>query len=165
MPGNEPFILFQIENTTYAVRSFMVQQMEMVEQITRVPNAPAYVDGVVFLRGQVAPVINLRERFGFTRVPYTMQSRLIVANVKGRVVALAVDSAREFTAFDPGQISVPPDTLSGTSRAFIEGVVMLKERLVLVLDLAALLAPESGSPAGLPIQSRPAPAAPAASST
>src|SRR6185312_9559711 len=65
------FILFTVAETMYAVHSRDVRHMEMVEQVTRVPNAPPFVDGVVFSRGLVVPVVNLRARFGFARTPYT----------------------------------------------------------------------------------------------
>ncbi len=136
---SESFILFQVAETNYAVRSTQVQQMEMIENITRVPNAPSFVEGVVFLRGQVVPVINLRRRFGFDKAPYDIRSRLIVTNMSGRVVGLAVDSAREFVAIDAEQILPPPDQFIGTDGDYLEGVVSQAERLVLVLDLRKVL--------------------------
>ncbi len=64
---SEPFILFELAGTTYALRSQVVQQMEMIEQITPVPNAAPFVEGVVFSRGQVIPAVNLRVRFGLEK--------------------------------------------------------------------------------------------------
>lgn len=134
-----PHIIFQVAETTYGVSTENVQQMEMVEQITRVPNAPAYVDGVVYLRGQVVPVINLRARFGYERIPYDIHSRLIVVNLSGRVVGLAVDSAREYLAVDTDQILPPPAAVSEGSHGIIKGVVSFKDRLVVILDLHEVL--------------------------
>ena len=70
--------MFTVAGTTYALRSHEVQHMEMVEKVTRVPNAASFVDGVVFSRGQVVPAVNLRARFGFERAPYDLRTRLIV---------------------------------------------------------------------------------------
>ncbi|HUP39882.1 MAG TPA: chemotaxis protein CheW, partial [Vicinamibacterales bacterium] len=70
----ETFIVLSVAGTTYAVRSHEVQHMEMVENVTRVPNAAPFVDGVVFSRGQVVPAVNLRARFGFERVPYDVRT-------------------------------------------------------------------------------------------
>ena len=75
---SDHFILFIVAGTTYALPSHEVAHVEMVEQITRVPNAPAFVDGVVFSRGQVVPAVNLRARFGFERVPADIKTRLLV---------------------------------------------------------------------------------------
>src|SRR5689334_12080832 len=89
--ANDTFILFTVAGTTYALRSGEVQHMEMVEQVTRVPNAAPFVDGVVFSRGQVVPAVNLRARFGFDRVPYDLRSRLIVVQSEDRSVGLLAD--------------------------------------------------------------------------
>ena len=66
----EPFILFELAGTTYGVRSRFVQQIEMIEHVTPVPNAPPAVEGVVLARGQVIPALNLRARFGFERIAF-----------------------------------------------------------------------------------------------
>ena len=136
---NEAYILFEVAETIYAVRSDQVQQMDMIEQITRVPNAADFIEGVVYLRGQVVPVINLRKRFGFEKAPYDIRSRLIVINLDQRVVGLAVDSAREFVQIDQSQILPTPEDLKVTNGDYLSGVVLLKERLILVLDVKKIL--------------------------
>ena len=99
------YILFSVAGTTYALPSSEVRHMEMVEQVTAVPNAPPFVDGVVFSRGQVVPVVNLRARFGFERARYDLRTRLLVVAGGGPPVGLLVDDAREFVtipdAVDP----------------------------------------------------------------
>src|SRR5690348_12604168 len=92
----EPYVLCELVGTAYAIPSIAVQRMEMVENVTPVPNAAPYVDGVVFSRGQVVPAVNLRNRFGFDRVAYDLKTRLVVVAVAGRTVGLIVDTAREF---------------------------------------------------------------------
>jgi chemotaxis signal transduction protein len=92
----EPFVLFELAGTTYGVRSRFVQQMEMIEHITPVPNAPPAVEGVVLARGQVIPALNLRVRFGFERAPFDLRTRLMVVNHGERTLGLIVDTSREF---------------------------------------------------------------------
>ena len=82
-----PYILFSVAGTTYAVKSDLVRHMEMIEQVTSVPNAPGFVEGVVYSRGQVVPVLNLRVRFGFERVARDLRARLLVVDVGGRLLA------------------------------------------------------------------------------
>ena len=82
------YIVFSVAGTSYALRSGDVQHVEMVEHVTRVPNAAPFVDGVVFSRGQVVPAVNLRVRFGFERAPYDLRTRLIVVQTAGRSVGL-----------------------------------------------------------------------------
>ena len=136
----EPFILFTVAGTTYALRSRDVAHIEMVDQVTAVPNAVHFVDGVVFSRGQVVPALNLRARFGFDKASYDLSSRLLVVHEAGRSVGLVVDAAREFVSIDPSSIQPPGAALAGLSGRYLEGVANIGDRLILVLDLAAVLA-------------------------
>jgi purine-binding chemotaxis protein CheW len=111
----------------------------MVEQITGVPNAAAFVDGVVFSRGQVVPALNLRARFGFERIPYDLSTRLLVVHAEDRTVGLVVDAAREFITIASDDIHPPATALTGLSGQYLEGAANLAGRLVLVLDLDRVL--------------------------
>jgi len=112
--------------------------MEMVDRITPVPNAPPYVEGVVFSRGQVVPAVNLRRRFGFDAAPFDLRTRLVVVN-NGRTVGLIVDSAREFVPIPAGAIRPPPEALVGLSGKYLQGIAALGERLVLILNVDEVL--------------------------
>lgn len=136
---SETFILFTVAGTTYALRSRDVAHIEMVEQITAVPNAAPFVDGVVFSRGQVVPALNLRARFGFDRTPVDLSTRLLVVRVGERSVGLVVDAAREFVSIDAASIQPPNAALTGLSGRYLEGVASIADRLILVLDLEAIL--------------------------
>jgi len=133
------YILFTVAGTSYALPSQDVAHVEMVEQITRVPNAPAFVDGVVFSRGQVVPAINLRTRFGFERAPLDVSSRLLVVNTKGRSVGLLVDACREFMTVPQSAIHPPGEALSGLSAQYVDGVATVNNRLIVLLGLDRLL--------------------------
>ena len=135
----ESFILFQLADTSYGVPSRVVQQMEMVEHITPVPDAPAFVEGVVLSRGQVVPAIDLRTRFGFEKATYDLRTRLIIVRVGERIVGLIADTAREFVSIPADAVQPPPDTVSGVSGRFLEGIATLGKRLVLLLDLDEVL--------------------------
>lgn len=134
------FIVFLVGGTAFALPSADVQHMEMVEHVTRVPNAPPHVDGVVFSRGQVVPAVNLRARFGFERVPYDLRSRLIVVRSDARSVGLLVDESREFLRLDPGAIQPPNTALTNVGGDYVDGVAALDGRLVVVLNVGRLLA-------------------------
>lgn len=133
--GAEPFILFELTGTTYGVRSRLVQQIEMIEHVTPVPNAPAAVEGVVLARGQVIPALNLRVRFGFERVAFDLRSRLVVVSTGGRTLGLIVDSAREFLRIPETAIEPPPEAITGLSGKYLEGVATIGERIILILNL------------------------------
>jgi len=137
--GGETYILFTVAGTTYGLPSHQVHHMEMVDKVTRVPNAPAFIDGVVFSRGQVVPVVNLRARFGFERAPYDLRTRLVVVQSAGRVIGLVVDSAREFVNIAAGQVQPPHEALAGMSGRYVDGVASVGDRLILTLDLSRIL--------------------------
>ena len=129
------YILFTVAGTTYALASQHVLHIEMIEHITPVPNAPPAIEGVVFSRGQVVPVINLRARFGFDRKALDMRTRLLVIEHAGRRVGLLADEAREFISIAANLIHPPSEAVGGTGGSYLEGVVMLGDRIVLVLDI------------------------------
>jgi chemotaxis signal transduction protein len=137
--ANDNYIVFTVANTAYALRSTEVQHVEMVEQVTRVPNAAPFVDGVMFSRGQVIPVVNLRKRFGFEASPYDVRTRLIVVQANGRQVGLIADDAREFLRLSAADIQPPQESLAGLSSRYVHGIVSVKDRLILVLQLDQLM--------------------------
>ena len=139
MATAEPYVLFELAGTAYAVPSRAVQRMEMVEHVTPVPNAPPFVDGVVFSRGRVVPAINLRSRFGFERAEYDLKTRLIVVSHADRVVGLIVDAAREFVTIPADAIQPPPEAMAGISGRYLHGVANVDGRIILVLDVAGVL--------------------------
>ena len=133
--ASQAYILFGVAGTTYALRSHDVLHIEMLEHVTPVPNAPAFVEGVVFSRGQVVPVINLRARFGFERAASTLRSRLLVVQHDTRRVGLLADESREFIRISDAAIKPPQEAISGLRGNYLEGVATLGERIVLVLNV------------------------------
>jgi purine-binding chemotaxis protein CheW len=141
----EPYILFELAGTAYAVPSAAVERMEMVEHVTPVPNAPGYVDGLVFSRGRVVPAVNLRRRFGFPPAEYGPQTRLIVVTQGDRLVGLIVDSARSFVTIAADAVQPSPEGLAGTSGNYLAGVATVADRVVLILDVAEVLKGDGGA--------------------
>jgi purine-binding chemotaxis protein CheW len=135
----ETYILFELAGSAYAVRSREVLHIDLLEHITPVPNAASAVEGVVFSRGQVIPALNLRARFGFPREAATARTRLIFLKSERRTVALIVDSAREFRTIPDEAIRPIAETLTGVNGNYVRGVATVAERLVLLLDVAAVL--------------------------
>lgn len=136
---SDHYILFSVAGTTYALPSGQVAHVEMVDRITRVPNAPAFVDGVVFSRGEVVPAVNMRARFGFERVAHDVRTRLLVVQVGGRSVGLLADGCREFLRIPAEAVLPPGDALAGIGTQYIAGIATVAERLIVILDLEALL--------------------------
>ena len=135
----QTYIVFAVAGTSYAVPSQQVQHMEMVEQITPVPNAPLFVEGVVFSRGQVVPVINLRLRFGFERAPSSSRARLLIVQHEERRVGLMADEAREFVTIADTAIHPPHEAIGNLSGSYLDGVATLGQRIVLMLSIRAVI--------------------------
>jgi len=135
----QSYILFGVAGTTYALRSQQVLHIEMIDHVTPVPNAPVFVEGVVFSRGQVVPVINLRARFGFERAAITLRSRLLVVQHEGRRVGLLADESREFIRISETAVRPPQEAIGGLSGNYLDGVATLGERIVLVLSVRELV--------------------------
>jgi purine-binding chemotaxis protein CheW len=134
----DTFVLFTVAGTTYALHSRAVQHMEMLDNVTRVPNAAPFIDGVVFSRGQVVPAVNMRARFGFERAPYDLRTRLIVLQGNGRSAGLIVDEAREFLRIPAEAIATPHEAIAAGGD-YVEGVVSMNGRVIVVLALEPLL--------------------------
>ncbi len=139
MNSAETYILFELAGSAYGVRSKDVLHIDLLEHITPVPNTAQAVDGVVFSRGQVIPAVNLRARFGLPRAEPTPRTRLIFLRQDQRTVALIVDSAREFRSIPTNAIRPIEETLAGVDGNYLRGVATLGDRLVLLLDIAAVL--------------------------
>ena len=156
--GADSYVLCELAGTTYALRSDEIEQLEMVGQLTAVPNAPSFVDGVTSVRGRVIPAMSLRARFGFERARHDLRSRLIVVRSGGRSVGIIVDSAREFARILAKEIQPPPEGLADMSSRYLRGMAHIGERLVLIIDVAELLrTPDATAslPGGAPVEMLP----------
>ncbi len=136
---HQSYVFFELAGSVYAIPSQSVQHIEMFEHVTLVPNANPAIDGVVFSRGQVIPALNLRTRFGFPRQEKSLRTRIVFATVHERTVGLIVDSAKEFQNLPAESIRPIEETLTGINGRYLKAVTKVGERLVLILDLAAVL--------------------------
>ncbi|HEY0465423.1 MAG TPA: chemotaxis protein CheW [Polyangiaceae bacterium] len=145
-------VVFSLAGAEYALPFDSVLQMESYTGATLVPGAPAYVDGIVTVRGLVVPVLDLRTRFGLPRTELSLDARIIVTESAGRVVALRVDSAREVLKLDVDKHQPAPSIVSERSSGFVHAVHPHGKRLLLLVDLPKLLGENSHDlqPRGLP---------------
>jgi two-component system chemotaxis sensor kinase CheA len=137
--ATDSYILFELAGATYGIRSADVLHIDMVEHVTPVPNASPAVDGVVLVRGQLVPLLNLRTRFGFPRQPHDLRTRVIVIQHGARQVGLLVDAAREFVRIAADAFRPPPAAIAELSGDYLAAIATLGERLVLLLKLDEVL--------------------------
>ncbi len=131
-------VSFYLGGEEFAMEILKVQEIIRMVDLTRVPNAPRFVEGVINLRGKVIPVIGLRHRFGLEPKEHDKQTRIVVVEIHGTVVGFVVDSVSEVLRI-PTDTVEPPPRLAKTEREYVSGVGKLANRLLLLLDVDRLL--------------------------
>lgn len=132
-------VTFRLGEEEFGVDILAVHEIIRLVQITVVPNAPHFMEGVINLRGKVLPVIGLRKRFGMQFQELDAQSRIIVMEINQNIVGFLVDAVSEVLRIPESTVVEPPAVVSGIGSEYIRGVGKLAERLLILLDLEALL--------------------------
>src|ERR1700716_2090691 len=132
-------VSFKLGSEEYGVDIAQVQEINRMVAITHVPRAPQFMEGVINLRGQLIPIIDLRTRFGMPRAEHTKNTRIVVTEIGSKRVGMVVDSVSEVLRLPVGQIEAAPDMISGVDTEYIRGVGKLEERLIILLDLARII--------------------------
>lgn len=135
-------ITFQVGSATYALPAAQVLHLESYEAATHVPGAPAYVAGLVQVRGRLVPVVDLRTRFGLPAVPHSLDHRVVVVQSGTRVAGLIVDSAREVIQIDEAAYEKPPEMIEQQVSGFVRGVATVAKRLFLIVDVPRIIGEE-----------------------
>ncbi len=132
-------VSFKIGDEEFAVDILKVQEINRMFEVTRVPNAPEHIEGVINLRGKVIPIIDLRSRFGMARKDKDKNTRIIVVEVSGKIVGFVVDAVREVLRI-PKSITEPtPKIATSVATDYITAVGKLDDRLLILLDLDKVL--------------------------
>ena len=134
-------IKFRLKNEEYGVDVKQVKSIERMEHITRVPNTPPFVKGVINLRGVVIPIIDLRKRLGFELKDYNEQTRIIIVNVEEMEVGLIVDAANDVLDIPLSSIAPPPKVIGGIDSEYLSGVAKINDSLLVLLNLNKVLDP------------------------
>lgn len=130
---------FRIGRETFGLPISIVREIVRVPEITAVPNAPDYIEGVINLRGRIIPIVDLRKRFGQKSVEASTKNRIIVVEIGQRAFGLIVNSASEVLRIPPSEIEAPSNVFQEGELDFVTGVGKLKGRLVILLDVSKIL--------------------------
>jgi len=133
---------FTVGSEEYGLELLHVKEVIRMRQITWLPKAPACVKGIINLRGEVIPVVDLRERFGLEAVEQTAMTRVIVVEVEGRPVGMVVDSASQVVRIPADQFDAPPAVMGETAKEFITSVGKWGDRLIIMVDANRILSTE-----------------------
>ncbi len=131
-------VSFEVGNEEYAVPILSVQEINRMMQITRVPQSPEFVEGVINLRGKIIPVVDLRKRFGLTELENSDDVRIIVVEVVNRVIGFTVDRVNEVLRINSSIVEPPPSMVCGIDTDYVQGVGKLDDRLLILLHLEKL---------------------------
>ena len=135
-------ISFKVGNEEYGLDILRVKEVIRIREITRLPKAPSFVKGIINLRGDVIPIIDLRDKFGLEHQEYTDMTRVIVVDVDEKLVGMVVDAASQVVRIPADQIDPPPPIVGGLSTEYIKGVGKIDERLVILLQIDRILSTE-----------------------
>lgn len=138
-PAEEQMVVLDVGNESYGIPVKQVREIVRVPPITRVPNGPAFLEGVINLRGQVIPVMDLRKHLGIEGATETRRSRVVVSELGRHTVGLMVDAVSEVVMISTADIEPPPAIIASGADSQIRGVARLGDRLVLFLDLDRVL--------------------------
>ncbi|MBX3352261.1 MAG: chemotaxis protein CheW [Phycisphaeraceae bacterium] len=136
--GQLQLVTFDVAGEEFAVDILAVREINRMMSLTRVPNSPAEVEGVINLRGKIIPVIDLRRRFGMDQTQHSQDSRIVVVEVLERVVGFIVDRVHEVLRIEKSIVEPAPEMVCSIDSDFIAGVGKLEDRLVILLDVVKL---------------------------
>ncbi|NPV81886.1 MAG: purine-binding chemotaxis protein CheW [Firmicutes bacterium] len=141
-------VSFKLGAEEYGVDIMQVQEIIRLIDIVRVPKAPAFVEGIIDLRNKVLPIVDLRKRFDMPETEKTDASRIVVIDIDDMTVGLIVDSVSEVLRIPLKSIEPPPKIVSGIESRFLKGIGRVKNRLIILLDLAKIFSIDEAAELG-----------------
>ena len=132
-------VSFKLATEEYGVDISQVQEIIRMVEITHVPRAPRFMEGVINLRGQLIPIIDLRTRFGMPRAEQTKSTRIVVTEIGSKRVGIVVDSVSEVLNLPIENVEAAPEMIAGVGTEYIQGVGKMAERLIIMLDLTMVI--------------------------
>ncbi|GAQ26233.1 MULTISPECIES: chemotaxis protein CheW [Tepidanaerobacter] len=136
------FVEFKLSDEEYGIDILQVKTIERMMPITRVPKTPDFVEGVINLRGEIVPVIDLKKRFDLPPGEVTDSTRIIIASIDDITVGMIVDAATEVIQLSQDDIEPAPPIIGGIDANYLDGVGKIDGRLLILLNVAKLLKPQ-----------------------
>ena len=133
------FLTFQLGDELYGVDILRVQEIKGYTTVTKIPNTPPHIKGVLNLRGTIVPIIELRTKFGMPTIDYTMFTVIVVVVVQEKIMGLVVDAVSDVLDIDRKDIQPPPEFGAKVDVSFLKGVGKSGDKLVALLDMDRLL--------------------------
>lgn len=137
--GAREYLTFRLDQEEYGIDILKVQEIRGYEQPTRIANAPAFIKGVVNLRGTIVPIVDMRLKFNCARADYNSFTVVIILNLRDRVVGIVVDSVSDVMELSAENIRSAPDVESVVDNGCILGLGSVGERMLILLDIEKLM--------------------------
>ena len=141
--GLMKFVTFFLESEEYALPISKVQEIKRIGEITRMPNAPSYVRGVMNLRGKVVPVIELKHRLNLGQIDISKESRIVVVEHASKILGLMVDKVSQVMNITSDKIENVPEEVVQVQENYIKGVGKIDDRMIILLDLEKVIGKQS----------------------
>ena len=137
--GAREYLTFRLDQEEYGIDILKVQEIRGYEQPTRIANAPAFIKGVVNLRGTIVPIVDMRLKFNCAQADYNSFTVVIILNLRDRVVGIVVDSVSDVMELSAENIRSAPDVESAIDNGCILGLGSVGERMQILLDIEKLM--------------------------
>ena len=140
--ADHEYLTFTLGSEEYGVDILKVQEIRGYDQVTRLPDAPEFIKGVINLRGLIVPVVDMRLKFRLSEARYDDTTVMVVLGVAGRTIGVVVDGVSDVLRLQPSQVRPVPDLGSAIDRQFLTGLGMVDERMLILLDIERLMTSE-----------------------
>lgn len=132
-------VVFALNNEMCGVDTMQVKEIVKYQDVTKAPQMPDFVEGLINLRGHVIPVINLNRRFGLCESPVDNRTKIIITEIEAQLIGFIVDEVREIIKLRQDDVESAPDILSKAGNTYIKGIAKKENQLISVLDLTKVL--------------------------
>lgn len=137
--SNREFLTFLLAHEEYGIDILKVQEIRGYEQPTPIANAPAFIKGIINLRGNIVPIVDLRIKFNFAQVEYSDLTVVIILNIAGRTVGVVVDGVSDVLALKPGDVKPAPEFGSAFNAEYLTGLGTVGNRMLILVDIERLM--------------------------
>ena len=138
--SEKQYVIFELDNGEFGIDIMNVREIVPYEESISIPDTPDFIEGVINHRGDVIPIVNLKNKFSLSKLEITKDTRIIVITLDEREVGFIVDEASQTVRLNDGDIDPAPSIIGGIDRRYITGVGKLDEkRLLILIDLEKIL--------------------------
>lgn len=137
--GSREYLTFTLGDEEYGIDILKVQEIRGYDAVTRIANSPAFIKGVINMRGVIVPIVDLRLKFNLGQVEYNQFTVVIILNIAERVLGIVVDGVSDVIALDQTQIRPAPEFGALLDTDYIDGLATLGERMVIMIDIERLM--------------------------